>query len=123
MRPLIFDLLFHDDRMFVLEVTPIESSDGTSVVLAPELSGSKVKEWAVVTRRNVPGYPPHRVDRFRTQVEAIDFYKHTVVSTPRKSLEEKSPEPVPTVQQYTAWLVRENLFDPVLNANGKRTDA
>ncbi len=123
MRAPIFDLLFHDDRMFVLEITPIESSDGTSVVLAPELSGSKVKEWAVVTRRNVQGYPPHRVDRFPTQLEAIGFYEKTVVSTPRKSLGEKSPNPIPTVQQYTAWLVQENLFDPVLNAKGKRIGA
>ncbi|MFZ2236260.1 MAG: hypothetical protein WAV67_07785 [Dokdonella sp.] len=123
MRPFIFDLLFHDDRMFVLEVTPVEAGDNTSVVLAPELSSTKTREWAVVTRKNVPGFPPHRVDRFPTQAEAIDFYKRTVISTPRKSLGEKSPEPVPTLQQYTAWLVQENLFDPILNGNGRRTDA
>ena len=123
MRPLIFDLLFHDDRMFVLEVTPVESGDNESVVLAADLKPEAVKEWAVVTRRNVPGYPPVRVDRFPSQGQAIEFYKKTVVSTPRKSMGEKSPDQVPTLQQYTAWLVQESLFDPVLNSGGRRTDA
>jgi len=123
MRPLIFDLLFHDDRMFVLEVTAVEASDNESVVMAPELGPEATKEWAVVTRRNVPGYPPIRVDRFPTQDQAVEFYKKTVVSTPRKSLGEKSPEPLPTLRQYTDWLVAKNLFDPVLNSGGKRTDA
>ena len=109
--------------MFVLELTPIESGDDTSVVLAPELSSAKTKAWAVVTRRNVPGYPPHRIDQFQAHIEAVDFYKRTVVSTPRKSLGETSPDPVPTLQEYTAWLIQENLFDPVLNVNGERADA
>lgn len=122
MKPLIFDLLFHDDRMFVLEVTAVETSDNESVVLAPRLRPEAAKEWAVVTRRNVPGYPPFRVDRFPSQVEAVEFYKKTIVSTPRKSLGKKSPEPVPTLRQYTDWLVAENLFDPVLNSAGKRAD-
>ena len=123
MRPLIFDLLFHDDRMFVLEVTPVESGDSESVVLAGSLRPEATKEWAVVTRRNVPGYPPVRVDRFPSQVQAVEFYKTTIVSTPRNSLGEQSPDPTPTLQQYTEWLALENLFDPVLNSDGKRTDA
>ena len=123
MRPLIFDLLFHDDRMFVLEITPVESGNSESVVLAAGLRPEETKEWAVVTRRNVPGYPPVRVDRFPSQGQAVEFYNRTIVSTPRKSLGEKSPDPVPTLQQYTEWLVRENFFDPVLNSSGKRTDA
>ena len=123
MRPLIFDLLFHDDRMFVLEITAVESGDEESVVLATSLKPEAAKEWTVVTRRNVPGYPPVRVDRFPSQAQAVSFYKETVVSTPRKSEGERSPEPVPTLQQYTKWLVQENLFDPVLNSRGKRADA
>ena len=123
MRPLIFDLLFHDDRMFVLEVTPVESGDSESVVLAESLRPDATKEWAVVTRRNVPGYPPVRVDRFPSQVQAVEFYKTTIVSTPRKSLGEQSPDPTPTLRQFTEWLAQENLFDPVLNSGGKRTDA
>lgn len=64
MRPLIFDMLFHDDRMFVLELTPAETRDGMS-------SEPPKKVWAVVTRRNVPGYPPHRSDTFPTKAEAV----------------------------------------------------
>jgi len=109
--------------MFVLEVTPVESGDNESVVLAASLRPEATKEWAVVTRRNVPGYPPSRVDRFPSRGQAIEFYKTTIVSTPRRSLGEKSPDPVPTLQQYTEWLVQGNMFDPVLNSGGKRTDA
>ena len=123
MRPLIFDLLFHDDRMFILEITPVESGDNESVVLAANRRPEATKEWAVVTRRNVPGYPPSRVDRFPSRSQAVEFYKTTIVSTPRRSAGEKSPDPVPTLDQFTEWLVCENLFDPVLNYGGKRIDA
>ncbi len=135
MRPLIFDMLFHDDRMFVLEICQIESRDATSTVLDLSesivlgLSGrnsrtSQPKEWAVVTRRNVPGYPPHRVNHFPTKSEAVAFYKRIVVQGPRKSLEEKSPDPTPTLEAYAAWLVAQDLFDPVLNPTAsRRTDA
>jgi hypothetical protein len=126
-RPLIFNMLFHDDRMFVLEICPVESRDAASTVL--DTSGrtaraSQSKEWAVVTRRNVPGYPPHRVDHFPTRDEAFAYYKRVVVQTPRKSLGEKSPDPTPTLEAYTAWLAEQDLFDPVLNPMAsRRTDA
>ena len=106
MRPLIFDHLFHDDRVFVLEITPVESSSTEAVVLAPNLSSKRARQWAVVTRRNVPGYPAHRVDRFNTESEAVDFYKCTVSSTPRRSTGERPPDPVPTLEEYEAWLTR-----------------
>jgi len=120
-------MLFYDDRMFVLEICLVESRDATSTVL--DISGrnsraSQAKEWAVVTRRNVPGYPPHRVDHFPTKAEAVAYYKRVVVQTPRKSLGEKSPDPVPTLEAYTAWLAEQELFDPILNPRAsRRTDA
>jgi hypothetical protein len=122
-RPPIFDMLFHDDRMYVLEVSPVESRDATSTVI--DLSGDRTRstnprEWAVVTRRNVPGYPPRRVDHFPTKAEAIAYYKRVVVQTPRRSLGEKSPDPTPTLEAYTAWLGAEDLFDSVLNPTAHR---
>jgi hypothetical protein len=123
MRPLIFDLLFHDDRMFVLELSVVESANDGSVNLSADQNALRTKEWAVVTRRNVPGYPPVRVDRFPTRVQAVEFYKATIVSTPRKSAGEQSPEPLPTLEEYAQWLAQENLFDPLLNPHGKRPDA
>ncbi len=113
MRPTILDLLFHDDRMFVLEVTPSTSGDSTST--APQKH-----EWSVVTRRNVPGYPPHRIDSFPTRAEAVTYYKRVVVETPRKSTGEKSPDPVPTLEAYTAWLAEQKLYDPILNPKAQR---
>lgn len=102
--------------MFVLEVTPVNSQDGTS-------AARDKHKWGVVTRRNVPGYPPHRVDSFPTRSEAVDYYRRVVVQTPRKSLGEKSPDPLPTLESYTAWLVNENLFDPILNPSAAKPEA
>ena len=108
MRPKIFDLLFNDDRMFVLEVCPVTTQALTS-------SAPEKQEWAVITRRNVPGYPPHRSDTFSTRAEAIEYYKRVVVETPRVSLGNKSPDPSPTLDAHTSWLLAENLYDPILN--------
>ncbi len=108
MRPKIFDMLFHDDRMFVLELTPVTTTSLTSD--EPERN-----EWGVITRRNVPGYPPFRSDTFATREEAIAFYRKTVVSTPRVSLDNQSPTPEPILDEYKEWLVTEGLYDPLLN--------
>lgn len=108
MRPEIFDHLFKDDRMFVLEVCPVTTRHLTS-------SEPAKHEWAVITRRNVPGYPPHRSDTFSTKNEAVEFYKKVVVETPRVSLGHKLPTPPPTIEAYTSWLIAENLYDPLLN--------
>ncbi len=90
-RPKILDLLFHDDRMFVWEVTPVTSRDLMS---------------------------------FPTRVGAVAHYKRVVVQTPRASLGEKSPDPLPTLETYAAWLVARNLYDPVLNPRPPgKTDA
>lgn len=95
MRPKIFDLLFKDDRMFVLEVCPVTTRTSTS-------SAPEKHEWAVITRRNVPGYPPHRSDTFSTEAEAVEYYKKVVVETPRVSLGNKSSIPLPTLEAYTS---------------------
>ena len=117
MRPKIFDLLFRDDRLFVLEVAPVKTQDLMS-------SAPAKHEWAVVTRRNVPGYPPHRTDSFPSKSEAIAYYKKVVVETPRVSLGKKSPDPLPSLETYISWLVAEKLYDPVLNPTAEvRPDA
>jgi hypothetical protein len=108
MRPKIFDLLFKDDRMFVLEVCPITTSTLAS-------GKPPQKEWGVITRRNVPGYPPYRTDSFPSRSEAVSFYKKIVIETPRVSLGNKSPDPLPTIEEYTRWLLDEGIYDPLLN--------
>ena len=50
----------------------------------------------------------------RYRAEARLGYKKVVVETPRVSLGNKSPEPTPTLDQYTSWLVAEYLFDALL---------
>lgn len=114
MRPKIFDLLFQDDRMFVLEVSPVTTSVSTS-------NDPPKMEWSVIIRRNVPDYPPYRVDSFPTKSEAIEYYKKVVVTTPRVSLGNKSLEPIPTTDEYIRWLIQEGLYDPLLNPDASRT--
>ena len=60
MRPKIFEMLFNDDRMFVLELSPVTTR--------PLTSDEPVRnEWVVITCRNVLGYPPFRSDTFQLE--------------------------------------------------------
>jgi hypothetical protein len=101
MRPLIFDMLYRDDRMFVLEISRV--------------SVNGMPQWAVITRRNVLGYPPTRSDIFQSQEEAISYFNRIAPETPRVSLGNRPPNPIPTLEQYLKWLKSEALYDPVLN--------
>lgn len=116
---------YNDDRMYVLEITrgvvskpdaqgfttTLTRDDGTSA-----LGEGERRMWLLITRRNVRNYPPMRQDMFETKDEALAYYKQLVVTTPRLSLGGKGFQPTPTLEEYTAWLKSENLFDPVLNS-------
>lgn len=85
MKPEIFNYLFYDDRQFIMEITKV-TANGES-------------KWAVITRRNVPGYPPFRVDKFDTREKALVYYIEVVVDTPLTSLGGKSPSPRLTINE------------------------
>jgi hypothetical protein len=115
-RPLILDLLFDDDRQFVLDISQGTSSSLTS-------AEEPRRRWFVVTRRNVAGRTPTRTDEFTTRLDALEFYKRVVVETPLASLGGKARYPLPSVAEYTVWLKENELFDPVLNPyRNKKTD-
>lgn len=129
MRPKLFDVLFHDDRMYVLEICRAsQSPPDANGLVSTQLGGihhagaGSKRIWALVTRRNVPGYPPTRSDSFDSYSDAVDYYKTVVVTTPRVSLGERPPEPAPTLQQYVDWLKSEKLYDPLLNPEAKGID-
>jgi hypothetical protein len=111
MQQRVFDMLFKDDRMVVLELAP-DTADRLSG------SGARSDRWAVITRRNVPGYPVQAVVSFCSRDEALAHYLRTVVLTPRLSLGGRAPEPASTVEAYGRWLEQNNLHDPVLNPEG-----
>ena len=101
---------FLDDRMFVLEISktkkrlenPYDSS-----------SGSKEEtSWSVITRRNIRKYPPIRVDSFKTKEEAIAYFKKVLPETPRVSLKEKSPSPIPSYEEHIKWLISNGIKPP-----------
>jgi hypothetical protein len=100
MRPLIFDMLFNDDRKFVMEISRVT------------VNGEP--KWAVITRRNVPDYPAFRSDSFETREEALEYYKNVVVETPLVSLNGQSPNPRKTIEEYKQWLIDKGLTDNYL---------
>lgn len=108
MRPQLLDFIFKDDRVFILEICQTENSN---LMMNEEMN----LKWSVITRRNVTGYPPYRTDSFDTKNQVMDYYKKIVVETPRVSLENKPPKPIPSLDEYVSWLKKENLFDPILN--------
>jgi tetratricopeptide (TPR) repeat protein len=74
--------IYKDDRIFILDLTLAKKS------------GKPV--WAVVTRRNCEGFPPFRIDDFKTKEEAIGYIQKIEPTTPLISLGGKSPEsPLP----------------------------
>jgi len=126
MRPRLFDLLYRDDRMYVLEISRAsQSAPDADGLISTQLGGNQPtgagskQVWALVTRRNVPGYPPTRSDAFDSYSDAVDYYKTVVVTTPRVSLGERPPQPSPTLEEYVEWLKSEGLFDPLLNPKEK----
>lgn len=96
---------FLDDRMYLLEVarlTPISAG------LFPDPHTSPGK-WSVITRRNCPGYPPTRTDDFDAYEDAVEYLKKVAPETPRVSLGKRSPNPVPSWDEFQDWLEASNL--------------
>jgi len=89
-----------DDRMFVVGIESVDASAGRDV--APLL-------WALVTRRNVPGYALFRQRVFASREQAIAVLRQLAPRTPRLSLHGLSPVPAPTYEQYNAWLREQGL--------------
>ncbi len=106
-------MLFQDDRMFIFHISRVPERRLTSNELAE-------RPWAVITIRNVPGYMPVRHDYFESRDDAVAYVQKVVVDTPRVSLGNCGPVLPPTIQQYTDWLKIEDLYDPVLNNDGKK---
>jgi len=93
---------YYDDRLFVLELAQVTTRSLTR-------SEAPRNRWAVITRRNIPGYSPFRSDDFGTREEAIQFLHQIAPTTPRISLGGKSPTPEPTLPEYRAWLLSSGL--------------
>jgi len=94
-----------DDRMYVLEISSVKSRT-VEVDKPPQAWEEK---WAVITRRNVRGYPPTRTDEFDTREEAVAYLKAVVPSTPLVSLDGASPNPPLTYVEYQDWLDRTGI--------------
>ena len=81
-----------DDRLFVLEVRQVED----------RREGEE--KWALITRRNTWNYPVYRADGFATKQEDIDYLISVEPETPRISLEGKSPEETPDINEHRDWV-------------------
>lgn len=65
-----------DDRMFVLELSRVTSRS------LPGTGSNERTKWTVITRRNVPGYPPIRCDEFDCRDDAVAYLKQIAPQTP-----------------------------------------
>jgi hypothetical protein len=93
---------YFDDRIFVLELAQVTTNSLTKIE-RPK------KRWVVITRRNVPGYPPFRSDDFASRDEAIRFLHDIARTTPRISLGGRSPQSSPTLSEFKEWLAFQGL--------------
>jgi hypothetical protein len=87
-----------DDRMFVLDIEPVDAGADDAPF-----------QWAVTTRRNVPGYALFRRRVFDTREQAISVLRKLAPRTPRLSLQGLSPVPAPTFEQHNQWLRAQGL--------------
>ena len=87
--------VYLDDRLFILDLH--------------QATKGKHDVWAVTTRRNIQPFPPWRVDDFATKAEAIRYLMGVEPSTPRISLEGRSPEPKLTYEDHLLWCKSEGM--------------
>jgi hypothetical protein len=81
---------YFDDRMFVFEVR-------STVVFG------RGGRWVLITRRNMPGLFPFRLNEFATRCEAIALLEQIEPEVPRISLGGVSPDPIPSLEEFRAW--------------------
>ena len=102
--------VYKDDRLFILDLTPAKKK-GEAV-------------WAVVTRRNVDGFPAFRLDTFQTKDEAVKFIEKVEPTTPRIGLQGKAPEKPFSYDDYCQQLKTLNVPSAVelyeMNKNVRR---
>jgi ankyrin repeat protein len=114
------NLMFNDDRMFVFEIAPVTTTNPNPQLIS---HSTESKEWAVITHRNVTGYPSTQIITFPTRSDAVAHYEKVVVETPRVSLEKSPPNPKLSLMEYTSWLKTENYYDPLLNPDAPTAKA
>lgn len=87
--------IYNDDRLFILDIALTEKNCRTF--------------WVIATRRNHEGFPPIRVDEFRSKAEAIEYIKKIEPTTPLISLGGKSPENPLAYEDYCKKLKEKNI--------------
>jgi hypothetical protein len=108
-------LLYHDDRLFVLDISTMKVrtvSDPVFGELQEATSSEDIdssSKWTLTTRRNCPGYPPTQVHHFDTIEDLVDYIRKVEPSTPRRSLAGRPPDPTPTYEDYLQWLSEKGL--------------
>ena len=97
---------FLDDRVFLYQLV------GASPAKQPADAASSLpanKRWLVIIRQNCRGYPAMACHEFKTEEAAVAYIKKMAPATPRVSLGECRPDPVPTWDEFQKWLIDEGL--------------
>jgi hypothetical protein len=107
----LFDgAIYNDDRLYIFDLTKAKNN-GRAV-------------WSLATRRNCNGFPPTRVDNFKTKEKAIEYIKRIEPTTPCISMGGQSPKRPLSYNDYCKQLSAAGLPSALdiyeLNKNTKR---
>jgi len=97
---------FLDDRVFLYQL--VGASPARKQADSPGTQPAN-KRWLVIIRQNCRGYPAMACHEFETEEAAVAYIKKMAPATPRVSLGEMRPDPVPTWEEFQQWLIDEGL--------------
>jgi len=104
---------YFDDRLFVLYLCAgkVEIEDGAIWTTIYHENPPEDHIWCVVTYKNCNRYPLYRIDSFYKKEDALGYIKKIEPETPLISLEGKSPQNLPSFEEYLLWKKENNLKD------------
>lgn len=101
---------YNDDRLYVLylckgSVKKQVQPDGTTMLCTTVYHENPPEDfiWCLVTYRNDPRYLATRVDRFHTQIDAVQYMQSVEPLMPLISLGGKSPQQPLSYKEYLSW--------------------
>jgi hypothetical protein len=99
---------YNDDRMFVSYVCPcaIQGNKRNFRTTIYHEQPPPKHNWCVVIYRNTERFLAHDVKHFHTESEAKTFRDQIEPATPRISLGGQGADPLPSLEQYRKWKLR-----------------
>jgi len=102
---------YNDDRMFILSLQrcSVVDDDEMTTITVQYNKLDETTHWCVITFRNIPSYSGSKVNLFDEKEEAQAFLDHVERSTPRVSLDGRSPIPLMEPDEFKKWKADNSL--------------